>query len=131
MTTGFVERDKGKTVISTQYQSQGGQFYASASDGLTATGTTQATSLQLINSINRVTTTAANSGVRLPVSVPGASITVINAAAVNSLTVYGFGTDTINASATATGVQVPGRATGTVANFFCTVAGAWHMLLST
>jgi hypothetical protein len=130
MTTGFVDRDKGKSVISTQYQSTGGQFYSSYAEGLTATGTSsQANALPLNNSLNRVTTAPANSGVVLPPSGPGLSITIINATA-TTLQVYGKGSDTINAAAAATGVPLTGRTGGTVATFYSTAMGAWHMMVS-
>ncbi len=81
----------------------------------------------LISSINRITVVATNGdSVALPVSAPGLSITVINAAS-NSLQVFGQSPDTINAVATGTGVTVAG---GKTATFYCVVSGAWHMLLS-
>jgi hypothetical protein len=100
----------------------------SSTDGLTAhAGGTQAAALLLTTAINRVTTVASVAdSIKLPASAPGMQITAINAAT-NSMQVYGSGTDTINAVATATGVAVPG---GKTANFYCTLAGAWHMLLS-
>jgi hypothetical protein len=123
MATGFVERDKGKSVIATQYQSAGGQFYASSQDGITALGNSQGTAFQLNNSINRITTAAASTGVLLPKAIPGANITVINAGA-STLTIYGMGSDTINGGASVT------LATTKVATFYSTLAGVWHMLLS-
>lgn len=112
-----------------------GQGYAaglmteSAADALTAhAGGGQASALQLTASINRVTTvgTAADS-VKLPISAPGLSVVVINAAAVNAMQVFGTSPDTINGVATGTGVSL---AAGKTATYFCTVAGAWHQQLS-
>lgn len=57
------------------------------SPGLTATGTTQATALLLINGIGWITTAAANSGVVLFPGNPGTSQTVYNSGA-NAVKVY-------------------------------------------
>ena len=95
-------------------------------DGLTSTGANQAGALQLTKMMNRVTTTAASTGVVLPAAFGGMNITLINAGA-NALQVYGNGTDTINGIAGATGVSL---ATGKTAEYFTTLNGAWHQLLS-
>ena len=95
-------------------------------DALTATGTNQGTALPLTKMMNRVTTTAASTGVILPAAVGGMNVTLINAGA-NPLQVYGNGTDTINGIAGSTGVTL---AAGKTAEYFTTLAGAWHQLLS-
>jgi hypothetical protein len=101
----------------------------SSTDGLTAhVGGAQAAALALTTVINRVTTVgSAADSVKLPPSAPGLQITVINAAATNSMQVFGSGTDTINGVATATGVAL---AAGKSATYYCTVAGVWHGILS-
>lgn len=104
----------------------------SVSDGLTAhAGGTQAAALALTSKINRISTVAsANDSVALPLAVAGISIEVVNGAAVNSMQVFGAGTDTINDVATATGVA---QAAGKAASYFCTTsapAGKWYRNLS-
>ena len=59
-----------------------------ASTGLTAAGNNAATALQLANSYNVVSTTAASSGVKLLKTENGATMVVANDAGTNSLTVY-------------------------------------------
>jgi hypothetical protein len=68
MTTGFVERQKGKTVIGTQYQAPGGAFYSSSADNLTATPSgNQGNAALLAQQQNRITTVAsAGDAFRLP-----------------------------------------------------------------
>lgn len=110
----------------------------SFADNITAhAGGTQAACQQLFNQANRVTTVASpgdsvclpNSASQPPGisngSLAGGSVTVINAGA-SPLQVFGFGTDTINGVATATGVsQMPGSAvTYYVANIVSGV-GQW------
>lgn len=91
--------------------------------GLTAhAGGTQAAALPLVAYFNNVTTVAtAADSVRLPTSAAGMQVIVANNGAA-SMQVYGAGTDTINAVATATGVA---QGTGTVAVYNCSVAGNW------
>lgn len=91
----------------------------SFTNGLTATGTNQATALPLSNMMSRVTTTAVGTGVLLPVSIPGLSVTITNRGA-NPLTIYGNGTDVVNSVAF---VVMPSNATGT---FVTAVAGNWE-----
>lgn len=98
-------------------QSQGG--VRPVATGFTA-GTVQtqagATLLTTIG-INTVDTNAtAGNGVRLPSFPVGATVIVSNTT-VNAVQVYGAGTDTINAVATATGVSIPA---GKTAEFFAT-----------
>lgn len=92
--------------------------------GLTAhAGGGQGSALALTTSINRVTTVAtAGDSVALPAAAPGLIITVINTGA-NAMQVYGAGTDTINAVATATGIsQIP----NSVLTFVCVTSGLWQ-----
>lgn len=69
--------------------------------------------------------TAADS-VKLPASVPGTVVVLVNSSA-NSMQVFGSGTDTINAVATGTGVAQAG---GKTAAYYCTAAGKWFRDLS-
>ena len=98
----------------------------SATDGLTATGTNQGTALPIKTMQTRFTTVTSGTGAILPVAVAGMNLVVINAGA-STLQVYGNGSDTINGTAGATGVAL---AAGKTAEYFTTVAGAWHQLLS-
>lgn len=106
----------------------GDQFHGplfSVADSLVAhAGGTQAAALPLTAMLNRIITvgTAADS-VRLPPSQPGMCVTVINDAGANSLTVYGAGTDTIDAVATATGNAL---AAGHRGEYVCVTAGKWQ-----
>jgi hypothetical protein len=99
--------------------------------GITAAaGGTQAGALALspTKSFHEVTVvaTAANS-VKLPLATGSGNIHYVkNSAAVNSLQVYGSGTDTIDGVATATGVAV---AAGKTRQFTDTAAGKWQSLL--
>jgi hypothetical protein len=105
-----------------------GQVYESASDALTAhAGGGQANGLPLVAAINRVTTvgTIADS-VLLPPSMPGASVTVINAGAL-SMNVFPSTGDAINALAANAAFAV---AATKVVTFYCTVSGQWHSQLS-
>lgn len=94
----------------------------SFADSLTATaGGGQTNALQLFNQTNRVTTVASSGdSVKLPStqslpgmansSLAGTTVVVVNSG-VNPMQVYGFGTDTINAIAAATGIsQMPNSA---------------------
>jgi hypothetical protein len=69
-------------------------------------------------------TTAANPGdsVKLPPSAPGLEILLINHGA-NAVQVYGFGTDTIDGVATATGVS---QMTFSLVIYSCPVLGQWY-----
>lgn len=98
----------------------------SGASGLTAhAGGTQAAALALTAAINSIGTvgTIADS-VKLPTSVAGAIVVVVNDAAL-SLQAFGASTDTIDDVATATGVAVPGKSTSV---FWCPVAGKWYSL---
>lgn len=93
-------------------------------DALTAhAGGGQGSALALSKEVNRISTVAtAGDSVKLPASVAGLSIIVINSGA-NSMQVYGAGTDTINDVATATGVaQQP----NSIEVYACPVAGKWY-----
>jgi hypothetical protein len=99
------------------------------SAGLTAfAGGGQTSALQLSGDMAEVTTVAtAADSVRLPPALPGRTFCLVNAAASNSMQVFGYGTDTINGVATATGVA---QAAGKSATYFCCAAGNWYRVLS-
>lgn len=136
MVSGVVDRAKGKTVVATQYQSQGGQFYGSSIDNLTASpspNNTQAGASLLNQSQNRITTVAtAGDSFRLPPAQPGAAIVVVNDAAVNACNIW----PSSQAQGGATGgdrINVLGQnaafsltvALG-VTIFYCFSAGTWR-----
>ena len=98
----------------------------SSTDGIAAAGTNQATATPIKTMQNRFTTVTSGTGALLPVAVAGMNLVVINAGA-NPMQMYGTGSDTINGIAGATGVAL---AVGKTAEYFTTVAGAWHQLLS-
>lgn len=105
----------------------------SAVVGITAhAGGGQASAVALTGAVNRVDTVAtAADSVALPApTTVGQQIVVINNAAVNSMQVFGSGTDTINGVATATGVA---QAAGKHAIYTATSIGAaatWFRNLS-
>jgi len=100
----------------------------SAKDSIVALAGGAQAGTALTAMINRIITvvTAADS-VQLPVSAPGISIVVVNAAAVNSLNVFPQTGDAINAIAANGAFAV---AAGKTATFYCTAAGRWHSILS-
>lgn len=110
---------------------QGLNAHQSATDGITAVASGGQTNATLLTSTyNNVTVVAtAADSVKLPLGAAGMSVYIRNSAA-NSLQVFGSGTDTINAVATATGVA---QATTVSALYFCTSsapAAKWFRVLS-
>lgn len=92
---------------------------------LVATGSTQATALQLNSAINDVITTAASTGVVLPVAEVPATVTVYNAGA-NALLVYPQLGSQINALALNAGFSI-GANKG--ATFVGTSPTTWRAIL--
>ncbi len=111
MTTGFVQRFKGKIRAHILYVGPGGLIASgpiarNAAAGLVAAGTNRATALALAADINQVATAAAGTGVALPTATaPGQTVDVYNDGA-NAIKVYAQGTDTIDGTAGATGVTL-------------------------
>lgn len=104
------------------------QICGDVANTLTATGTTNADALRLNAVHNRVTTTAAGTGVLLPPIEPGAEVTVMNSGA-NALLVYPGTTGAqINAlTATTGGFSV---AAGGRARFVAYSPTVWGAILS-
>jgi hypothetical protein len=98
-------------------------------DSLTAfAGGGQASALPLNYRISRVTTVAsAADSVVLPVGVPSMQMTVINAAASNSMNVFPATGDNINALGANTAFAV---AANKAVIFTCTAVGQWHANLT-
>jgi hypothetical protein len=96
----------------------------SAADNITANaGGGQAGATLLSNELNRITTVAnVGDSVKLPPALAGLTIVVTNHGA-KPMQVYGSGTDTIDDSATATGVS---QMQGSVVIFACHTSGAWY-----
>lgn len=95
--------------------------------GLTAAGSTNADALQLSSAINRVTTTASGTGVKLPPLEVGSSVFVMNSGA-NALLVYPGTGNQINAlTVTTAGFSV---AAGGRAQFFAVAPTVWGAVLS-
>lgn len=96
-------------------------------DSITAAGTTNADATAVSSAINRVTTTALNTGVRLLVPETGATMVVINSGA-NALLVYPGTGASINAlTATTGGFSI---AAGGRALFVGTSSTNWFAILS-
>lgn len=88
----------------------------------------QGSATPLTAAINRVTTVAtAADSVVLPASSAGLSLTVINAAAANSMNVFPASGEAINALSANTAFAI---AAGKAVEFYCTNSGQWHTILS-
>jgi hypothetical protein len=94
--------------------------------GITANaGGGQGSATALTKEVNNVTTVAtAADSVKLPTSVAGLKIVVLNNGA-NNMQVFGAGTDTINGVATATGVS---QLASSAVLYVCPVAGVWFSI---
>lgn len=92
---------------------------SSSSNTLTALGTTRATGLQLFSRVNNVTTAAASTGVVLPPGNPGSRVLIFHNG-VSNIKVYGFGADTIDGVAAATGVTLTA---GARCEYVCVATG--------
>jgi hypothetical protein len=90
-----------------------GGLLLSTTTGISAAGTVQADATALTNDINVVTTTASNTGVRLPVPAAGRVIAVVNRGA-NALKVYPATSTAINALANNAAFSVAANATLTL-----------------
>lgn len=103
----------------------------SVEDAITATaGGTQAAARALTAAVNRISVcaTAADS-VKLPLAEAGARVVVRNDGAA-SCQVFGSGTDTINSTATATGVALANGKSGAYHCVKAAPAGNWIFILS-
>jgi hypothetical protein len=97
--------------------------YVSSQYQLVATGTNQATGLQLTAQLNHFATVAASTGCLLPPANAGSIVRIFNYGA-NTLAIYGHASgDTIDGVASATGVTL--SAANRVAYFFCVSPGVW------
>lgn len=103
--------------------------HLNSSQGLTATGVAQVDAAQ-INAANVeiLNGSAANAGVRLPVSYPGAEVAILNNSA-NTSIVYAIGTDVIQNGATGYAAAAAGVNMVTLVTdlFFCIKKGFWQV----
>lgn len=102
-----------------------GDFWIeSVQDLITATaGGGQGAAFQINTQTARITTVAtAGDSVQLPPAAPGMELMVINHG-VNSMQVFGNGTDTIDDQAAATGVA---QMANSLVIYTCTIAGTWY-----
>jgi len=116
------------TSVTTGALSSTGTTLRSVQNGITAFATGgQASATPLTKDINRVTTVAtADDSVRLPVAVPGMSITVINASAA-SMDVFPTTGAAIDGGTANAALAV---AAGGVVTFHCAVALQWNAVIS-
>lgn len=101
-----------------------GYLLGSVENNITATaGGVQATAYQLTSMFNRISVCATNAdAVKLPAAPElGMEVTIVNDGAANAQ-VFGNGTDTIDAVATATGVVLTAAKR---CKYLCTEAGKW------
>lgn len=124
---GFLERSRGWKIVAGLLMT--GPIKLAASNGIVAHaggGKANATQLDPKFDVHRVVTCAtANDSLLMPPAEPGRAILVIQDGAA-AARLFGKGTDTIDAVATATGVVL------TNANrcwYYCAVAGAWQSLM--
>lgn len=124
MATGFMQRFKGKIAAIEIQLASGGLFFESSADSITAgTTQTQAGATVLTNEVNRIATNATvGNGVKLPPSVAGLTIIVVNATT-KAMQVYGAGSDTINGAAATSGVS---QMANSVVLYCCATAGVWQ-----
>lgn len=128
--SGFQQRWKGKVKGFAFFVGAGGITFNGQTfgtqDAITArAGGTKALATPLIAGVNRITVCATNAdSVLLPQALKGAQCVVINDGAANAQ-VFGQGTDTIDAVATATGVVLSAAKRDI---FYCVTDGAWQSL---
>lgn len=106
-----------------------GYSQVSAVNALTAhAGGGQGSATALTRQINRVTTVASGGdSVVLPAAVAGRWVTVINAAAANSMDVFPASGQAINALANDTALAMAANVTAT---FYCAVNGTWNAVVT-
>lgn len=125
----FFDKASGTTVFAYRAAAGAtGPIFGSTSDNITArAGGGQGTAVQLTACVNRVLTVATGGdSVKVPVSVAGMQIEIINAGA-NATNVFPQIGDAINALGANAAFSLP---SGKVVTFYCATAGQWHTLLS-
>jgi hypothetical protein len=105
-----------------------GAIGSNESGKIAGIGGTRAAAYPIVAACTQFSTvTSANDACVLPVAYPGCECYILNSDAANSLQVFANGSDTINATAGATGVAL---ANGAAALFKCVVAGNWRRFVS-
>lgn len=124
----FVDKASGNVVFAYRH-AVGSLPCVSSADALTALASGgQPGATPITTQIARFTTVAnAGDSAILPASTPGLELTVINAAAVNSMNVFPATGDKINALSANSAFAI---AATKVVTFYCTVAGQWHTQLT-
>lgn len=128
MPSGFLQRWQGKIRTSSLWIGSGGITFRRQllgfQDGITAhAGGTKAAATVLTARVNRISVCATNGdSLLMPPAMPYTECVIIQDGAANAQ-VFGAGTDTIDAVATATGVVLSAAKRAT---FYCTTAGAWQ-----
>lgn len=123
LTAGSLTLTAGSIIMTAGY------YRSSVANALTAhAGGGQASALQLAREVNRVTTVgSAGDSVKLPVSVAGMQVVVINAAAANAMDVFPSSGEQINALGADTALSVAANST---VLFVCAVAGQWNTIVT-
>jgi hypothetical protein len=124
----FVDKTTGLVVFAFR-NAANNQIVQSVVDNITAkAGGGQANAILMTAAINRVTTVGSSAdSVKLPPSLAGLDVVVINAAAANAMNVYPTSGEAINALSADTAFSVTANK---VATFYCCTAGRWHSLLT-
>jgi len=99
----------------------------SVGTGISAAGTVQSNATALTKEFNVVSTVASGSGVRLPTSVAGMRITVVNTSA-NTLLVYPASSGIINSQSANAAYSHPA---GARLDFISTTTTQWYTLNAT
>jgi len=121
MATGFVQRFKGKIAASVLYFVNGKRGLTALAGGAQA-GTALRWGLNVVSTVS-----SGNDSVQLPVSTGSGGVVIVkNAAASNSLQIFGVNTDTINGISSGTGVSL---AHDLVRVFIDVESGKWSSLL--
>jgi hypothetical protein len=124
----FVDKNSGLVVFAFR-NAVNNQIVQSVVDNITAkAGGGQATAVLMTAAMNRITIVATgNDSVKLPPSVAGLDVVIINAAASNAANVYPATGDQINVLGVNAAFSV---AANKVATFYCCTAGQWHSILT-
>ncbi len=124
----FVDKASGLVVFAFR-NSVNNQIVQSVVDNITAkAGGGQANAVLMTAAMNRVVTVASgNDSVKLPPSVAGLDVVIINAHASNGINVYPQTGEAINALGANTAFAMSANK---VATFYCTTAGQWHSILT-
>ncbi len=118
------DQNANNTSLTASILALGAGYLAGGASGLTAhVGGGQGSAFALTTAVNSVgTVNSIGDSVKLPTSVAGGLVVVINDAAL-ALQCFGASTDTIDDITTTVGIEVPGKST---AVFVCPVAGKWY-----